>query len=151
VVEKLLELAEVKKTDVVVDLGCGDGRIVVTAAKKYDCKAVGYDIDRECIRLANDKVKKNGVEHLVRIVQQDIFNVDLIQADVVMLYLGPATNLKLVPQLEKMKPGSRIVSHAIDIPGYVPDRVVAFRSNEDEQERKLYRWTVPLMPVPGKQ
>ncbi|MBL8795017.1 MAG: PQQ-binding-like beta-propeller repeat protein [Planctomycetia bacterium] len=144
VVEKMLDLAKVAKDDVVYDLGCGDGRIVVTAAKKYGCKAVGVDLDPDCVQEARDNVKKAGVEALVRIEQQDIFRVDLSKADVVALYLLPALNLKLVPQLEKMKPGARIVSHAFDMKGYVPDRVIRVTSKEDELERPLFLWTTPL-------
>jgi len=144
VVEKMLELADVKKTDTVVDLGCGDGRIVVTAAQKYGCKAKGYDLDKECLRLARENVKKNQLQAQVQIIEEDIFNVDLSKVDVVTLYLFPSTNVKLIPQFEKMKPGSRIVSHAADMKGAVPDKVITVKSKDDEQERKLYLWTVPL-------
>jgi outer membrane protein assembly factor BamB len=144
VVEKMLELANINKEDVVVDLGCGDGRILVTAAKKYGCKAVGYDIDEECVQLSRENVKKNQVEKLVRIEHEDIFKVDLSKADVVMLYLLPSLNVKLIPQLEKLKPGSRIVSHAFDIRGFKPDKVIPFESKEDGIERHLYLFTTPL-------
>lgn len=144
VVEKMLELAKVKKEDVVVDLGCGDGRIPATAAKRYGCKAIGYDIDEECVKLSLAKVKESKVDDLVRIVHEDIFRVDMSQADVVTLYLLPQLNVKLIPQLEKMKPGARIVSHAFDMKGAVPDKVITFTSKEDEVERKLYLWTLPL-------
>ena len=151
VVEKMLELAGVKKEDVVADLGCGDGRIVVTAAKEYGCHAVGYDLDPECVRLAEENVRKAGVAKLVRIEREDIFAVDLSGVTVATLYLGPALNAKLIPQLEKMKPGSRIVSHVFDMPGVQPDQVVSCASTEDEVPRKLYLWTVPLKRIPAKQ
>jgi hypothetical protein len=144
VVEKMLELARVKKEDVVVDLGCGDGRIPVTAATKYGCRAIGYDLDVACIKRAAESVKRNKVEDRVRILQGDIFKVDLRQADVVTLYLLPQLNTKLIPQLEKMKPGARIVSHAFAMAGIVPDQVVTYTSQEDGLERELYLWTVPL-------
>jgi outer membrane protein assembly factor BamB len=144
VVVKMLELAKVKKEDVVVDLGCGDGRIPVAAAKKYGCRAIGYDIDEECVTLSLANVKSNRVEGLVRIVHEDVFKADLSQADVVTLYLLPELNVKLIPQLEKMKPGARIVSHAFGMKGVIPDEVIAFASKEDEVERKLYLWTLPL-------
>lgn len=144
VVEKMLELAQVKKDDVVVDLGCGDGRIPVTAARKYGCQAIGYDIDKECVSLALENVKKNQVGSLVRIEHEDIFKVDLSKADVVTLYLLPTLNVKLIPQLQKLKPGARIVSHAFDMKGIQPDKVISFTSKEDEIERKLYLWTTPL-------
>jgi len=144
VVEKMLELAKVTKNDLVYDLGCGDGRIVITAAKKYGCKAVGFDLDPDCVRDARENVKQAGVEELVRIEQEDIFQLDLSKADVVALYLLPALNLKLVPQLEKLKPGARIVSHAFDMKGFTADRVLRLSSKEDELERSLYLWTTPL-------
>jgi len=144
VVEKMLELAKVKKDDVVVDLGCGDGRIPVAAAMKYGCKAIGYDIDEECVKLSVAKVKEKKVQDLVRIVHEDVFKVDLSQADVVTLYLLPQLNVKLIPQLEKMKPGARIVSHAFDMKGVIPDKVITYTSKEDDVERKLYLWTLPL-------
>lgn len=143
VVRKMLEIAEVKKGDVVYDLGCGDGRIVVTAAKKYGVKAVGFDIDPERIKEAKENVQKNKVEHLVRIEQKDIFTLDLSEATVVTLYLLPQLNVKLIPQLEKLKPGSRIVSHDFDMAGVIPDKVVQFKSNNG-QEHTLYLWTTPL-------
>jgi outer membrane protein assembly factor BamB len=150
VVEKMLELASVKKADLVVDLGCGDGRIVVTAAKKYGCKSIGYDIDKECVRLSLENVKKEGVEKLVRIERADMFDVDLSEITVAALYLGPDMNAKLIPQLEKMKPGSRIVSHAFEMPGVKPDKVISFTSMEDDVTRKLYLWTIPLKKDPKK-
>jgi precorrin-6B methylase 2 len=144
VVEKMLELANVRQSDVVYDLGCGDGRIVVAAANRYGCKAVGFDIDEECVQLSLENVKKNQVENLVRIEHEDIFKVDLSKADVVMLYLLPSLNVKLIPQLAKLKSGSRIVSHAFDMKGIKPDAVIQFVSMEDGVERNLYLWTTPL-------
>jgi tRNA G37 N-methylase Trm5 len=144
VVEKMLEMAQVKKSDVVYDLGCGDGRIVVTAAKKYGCKAVGVDIDRACVEMAQENVKANKVEHLVQIERRDLFEVDLSNATVVTLYLLPAVNVKLIPQLEKLKPGARIVSHAFDMQGVRPTRVLKFVSKEEEVERPIYLWMTPL-------
>ena len=106
VMSKMLELAEVKKDDLVYDLGCGDGRIVVTTAKKYGCKAIGYDIDPERIKESLENVKKNKVEDLVQIKKEDIFTLDLSKANVITLYLLPSLNVKLIPQLEKLKPGN---------------------------------------------
>jgi SAM-dependent methyltransferase len=143
-VDKMLELAEVKKDDLVYDLGCGDGRIVVTAAKKYGCNAVGYDIDRRRIKESLDNVEKNGVGHLVRIEQQDIFTLDLSDANVVTLFLLPDLNVKLIPQLEKLKPGSRIVSYSYATEGLIPDKVVTVTGNDGRVEYTIYLWTVPL-------
>lgn len=144
VVEKMLNMAQVQKDDIVYDLGCGDGRIVVTAARIYGCRAVGIDIDPECVRQARARVANEKVGDLVTIEQKDFFDVDLSKATVVALYLVPAVNERLLPQLEKMKPGCRIVAHACGIPGVRPDKMVRFVSQEDENERPLYLWTLPL-------
>ena len=144
VVEKMLELAKVKKDDLVYDLGCGDGRIVVTAAKKYGCKAVGYDIDPKRVKESLENVKNNKVGHLAKIKQEDIFTLDLSKANVITLYLLPALNVKLIPQLEKLKPGSRIVSHNFRMSGVKPDKVVRLKSKKDGMQHTVYLWTTPL-------
>ncbi len=147
VVEKMLEMADVKKTDIVYDLGCGDARIPVTAAKKFGCKAWGFDIDPERIKDSLENVKKNKVEDLVTIEKKDIFTLDLSKANVVTLYLLPRLNVKLIPQLEKLKDGSRIVSHDFDMEGVKPDKVVKMRAKNDrgdEREHTIYLWTTPL-------
>ena len=152
VVDKMLELAEIKKGDVVYDLGCGDGRIVVTAAKKYGVKAFGFDINPVRVKESLENVKKNKVEDLVTIKQADIFTLDLSPANVVTLYLLPSLNVKLMPQLEKLKPGSRIVSHDFDMRGAKPLKVVNMNGSEststdDNQEygssHTVYKWVVP--------
>ena len=144
VVDKMLELAQVTKDDLVYDLGCGDGRIVVTAAKKYGCKCVGYDINPERIKESLENVEKNNVGDLVRIEQEDIFTLDLSDANVIMLYLLPSLNVKLIPQLEKLKPGSRIVSHDFDMRGVTPDKVVKINSDNEYSDHTIYLWTTPL-------
>jgi len=143
VVDWMLVLARVKKDDVVYDLGCGDGRILVAAAKTYGCKAVGYDIDPQRVKESRENVSKNNVEPLVSVEEKDIFTLDLSGASVVTLYLLPALNVKLIPQLEKLKPGTRIVSHDFDMQGVMPDAVLTLWS-EDGQEHKVYLWTAPL-------
>jgi tRNA G37 N-methylase Trm5 len=146
VVEKMLELAEVKKGDVVYDLGCGDGRIVVTAAKKYGVKAVGFDINPVRVKESLDNVKSNKVEHLVTIKRADIFTLDLREATVVTLYLLPELNVKLMPQLAKLRPGSRIVSHDFDMRGAKPVKIQRVTVNEGESshtEHTIYKWVVP--------
>jgi len=144
VVDKMLELAEVKKDDIVYDLGCGDGRIVVTAAKKYGCKCVGYDINPKRIKESLENVEKNNIGDLVRIEQEDIFTLDLSKANVITLYLLPSLNVKLIPQLEKLKPGSRIVSHDFDMRGVTPDKVVKINSDNGYNDHTIYLWTTPL-------
>ena len=145
VVEKMLELAKPKKTDVLYDLGCGDGRIVVTAAKKYGIKAFGFDIDPERVDEARENVRKNGVENLVTIEEKDIFTIDLSPANVVTLYLLPELNVKLIPQLEKLKPGSRVVTHDFDIEGIKPLKQFGFAAGTaDENKHEVYLFTIPF-------
>jgi len=138
VVEAMLEVAGVTKSDVVYDLGSGDGRIPVTAAMKYGAHAVGIDIDPERIAEANANVAKNKVGNLVKIVQGDLFEQDLSPATVVTLYLLPSLNVKLMPKLMKeLKPGTRIVSHAFDMGDWKPEKEL------DVEGRKVYYWTIP--------
>jgi len=144
VVDKMLEMAQVTKDDLVYDLGCGDGRIVVTAAKKYGCKAAGYDLRPGRIRASLENVAKSNVGHLVTIEQKDIFTLDLSKADVITLYLLPDLNVKLIPQLEKLKDGSRIVSHDFDMKGVKPDKVVELSLEDDWDQHTIYLWTTPL-------
>lgn len=137
-VEDMLRLADVKKGDVLFDLGSGDGRIAVTAAKKYGVRAVGIDIDPERIREANENAKKNGVEKLVQFRQEDLFKADFRSATVVTLYLLPELNLKLRPRLwAELKPGTRIVSHQFDMGDWQPDKKLEVNG------RIAYFWTVP--------
>ncbi len=145
VVDKMLELARVTSDDLVYDLGCGDGRIVIAAAKKYGCRAVGYDIDPRRVRESQENVAKNNVGDLVRIEQKDIFKLDLSKADVITLYLLPQLNVKLIPQLEKLKAGSRIVSHAFNMKGVRPDKVV--RVTTGHSQHNVFLWTAPLKKV----
>ncbi len=148
VVAKMLEMAKVTKEDLVYDLGCGDGRIVVAAAKKYGCKAIGFDIDPKRVADSKANVKKNRVGDLVKIEEKDIFKLDLRPASVITLYLLPSLNVKLIPQLEKLKPGSRIVSHDFDMRGVQPDEKVEVRTKGDDGDlvgtHTIYLWTTPL-------
>lgn len=148
VVDKMLEMAEIKKGDVVYDLGCGDGRIVVTAAKKYGVKAIGFDIDPDRIKESLANVKSNKVEHLVTIRQEDIFTLDLREANVVTLYLLPDLNVRLMPQLEKLKPGSRVLSHDFDMRGAKPLQTVHLDENNQEGHT-IYKWIVPWEKDPA--
>ena len=145
VVEKMLETANIKKTDVVYDLGCGDGRIVITAAKKYGCKAKGFDIAKKRIEECKANLAKEveKVQKLVTFERADIFETDLTGASVVTLYLLSELNVRLVPQLNKMKKGTRIVAHTFDMRGYKPDKEITAKTKEDG-ERTIYLWTIPL-------
>ena len=137
VVDKMIELAGVKKGDLVYDLGSGDGRIVVTAAKK-GAKAVGFEIDGDLVKQSRDNIRKAGVQEQAEIRQQDILTVDLSAASVVTMYLLPDVNLQLRPNiLSQLKPGSRVVSHAFDMGDWKPDRT------ERVDGRTLYLWTIP--------
>ncbi len=144
VVDRMLELANVQKDDLLYDLGCGDGRIVVTAAKRFGCNAVGYDIDPKRVKESLENVAKNNVGHLVTIEQKDIFTLDLSKANVITLYLLPSLNVKLIPQLKKLKPGSRIVSHDFRMRGVKPAKVVNLTSSDDNAQHKIFLWTAPI-------
>lgn len=138
VVEAMLQVANVTKNDTVYDLGCGDGRIPVTAAKKYGARGVCFDIDPQRIKEANENVAKNNVGNLVKVVEGDLFEQDLSGASVVTLYLLPSLNVKLMPKLMKeLKPGTRIVSHAFDMGDWKPEKEL------DVDGRKVYFWTIP--------
>ncbi|MDP3718732.1 MAG: class I SAM-dependent methyltransferase [Acidobacteriota bacterium] len=138
VVEAMLQVANVTKNDMVYDLGCGDGRIPVTAAKKYGARGVCFDIDPQRIKEANENVAKNNVGNLVKVVEGDLFEQDLSGASVITLYLLPSLNVKLMPKLMKeLKPGTRIVSHAFDMGDWKPEKEL------DVDGRKVYYWTIP--------
>jgi SAM-dependent methyltransferase len=142
VVDRMLELAQVKKGDVVYDLGSGDGRIVVTAAKKYGVKAIGFEIDPQRIKESHENIKKAGVENLVEIRQQDIRTVDLSQASVLTMYLLPEVNLMIRPNIWKqMKPGSRIVSHDFDMGDWKPLKTEQIK-DDSSWDHTLYLWHV---------
>ena len=138
VVDEMLRIADVKKGDVLYDLGSGDGRIPVTAAKRFGVRAVGIDIDPERIREANENARRNGVTDLVKFRQEDLFKADFREATVVTLYLLPDLNVKLRPKLwAELKPGTRIVSHQFEMGTWKPEKVVEVNG------RTVYFWTVP--------
>ena len=142
VVRAMLELAGVTANDVVYDLGSGDGRIVIAAARDFAARGVGIDIDPQRIAEGNENAKRANVTDRVRFVEGDLFDSDFSAATVVTLFLWPHINMKLRPQLRKLKPGTRIVSHVHDLGDWKPDRTVKVRVTESGRERTLYLWTV---------
>jgi SAM-dependent methyltransferase len=138
VVDGMLKLAGVKSTDVVYDLGCGDGRIVVRAAKNYGARGVGVDINPVRVQEARENAKRNGVENLVRFEEGDLFDADIHDATVVTLYLLPNVNVRLRPKLLKdLKPGTRVVSHSFDMGDWKPEK------EEQVEGATIYLWTIP--------
>jgi len=136
-VEKMLELAGVKEGDVVYDLGCGDGRIVITAAQKFGATGVGVDLNPQRIKEANENAQKAGVTDKVKFVEGNLFDFDFSKANVVTMYLLPSVNLKLRPKLQKeLKPGSRVVSHDFHMEDWEADQVVEVGNDT------IYLWTI---------
>lgn len=150
VVDAMLKLADVQRGEVLFDLGSGDGIVCITAAKEYGAHAFGYEIQAERVKDALENVKKNQVERLVTIERRDIFKVDLSEADVVTFWLLPFLNAKLIPQLQKLKPGARIVSQDFDLCGIAkPDKVVELKKLRppswfDSGDTTLFLWKAPL-------
>lgn len=154
VVEKMLELAEVKKGDVLFDMGSGDGRIVIEAAKRYGVKGVGIDLNPELVAKARENAQNEGVSDLVEFRAQDGLTVDISEATVVTLYMFKWFNNQLRPKLQKLKSGSRVVAHDFDIDEWKPTKVEYIRASDNNAEdysegRTLYLWKVgepPAMP-----
>jgi len=137
VVDKMIQLAGIKKGDVVYDLGSGDGRIVISAAKK-GARAVGFDIDGDLVKESRENIRKAGVQDSAEIRQQDLLTVDVSPATVITMYLLPDVNLMLRPKLlSQLKPGSRVVSHAFDMGDWKPNRTERFNG------RVIYLWIIP--------
>jgi hypothetical protein len=142
VVATMLAVARVGKSDVLYDLGSGDGRIVITAAQRFGTRGTGIDIDPKRIQEADENARKAGVTDRVRFVQGDIFDANIREATVVTLYLLPAVNLRLRPKLLRdLKPGTRIVSHDYDMGDWKPDRVIQMQG--PERGHTIYYWVVP--------
>jgi SAM-dependent methyltransferase len=145
-VDAMLKLAEVKPSDIVYDLGCGDGRIVIAAAKIYGAHGVGIDIDPARIAEAKENAKKTGVENLVRFEEGDLFQADIHEATVVTLFLLSTLNEKLRPKLlADLKPGTRIVSNTFKMGDWQPEKEVTVPGSDENAylSRKLFLWTVP--------
>ncbi len=156
VVEAMLKLGDVKKGDVVYDLGCGDGRIVVTAAQKYEARGTGVDISPERVREAEENARRAGVSGRAHFIEQNLFSTDFREATVVTLYLLPELNLRLRPKLLRdLRAGARIVSHRFDMGDWKPDKVVVVNGES------VYLWIVTQraksqfasagMPIPAGQ
>ena len=141
VVDAMLKLGEVKKGDILYDLGSGDGRIPITAAKAYGVRGTGIDINPERISEAEANAKKDQVTDRVKFLNQDLFEANISDATVVTLYLLPSINLKLRPKLFKdLKPGTRIVSHSFDMGDWQPEKRI------EVDGRYLYLWRIPSTP-----
>ena len=147
VVDKMFELADVRPGEVVYDLGCGDGRIPVAAAKKFGVKAWGFDINPVRVKESLETVEKNNVKHLVTIKEADVFTLDLSKANIVTLYLLPSLNVRLIPQLDKLKPGCRIVSHDFNMEGVKPKREIVYTPPSGGRDHRIYLWVTPLEKV----
>ena len=138
VVDAMLDLGRVGRNDVLYDLGCGDGRIVVRAASRFGCKGVGVDLNPQRVEEALDNARRANVSALTRFEVGDVFQFDFSPATVVTMYLLPAVNLKLRPRLLKeLKPGTRIVSHDFDMGDWTPE------ATRDTGRSRVYLWTVP--------
>jgi cyclopropane fatty-acyl-phospholipid synthase-like methyltransferase len=142
VVDAMLRLASVRHDDIVYDLGCGDGRIVITAAREFGARGVGIDIDPRRIGEANAAARRAGVSGRVRFVVQDLFSADFSEATVMMLYLLPELNAKLLPKIRAdLRPGARVVSHQFHMGDWQPERIeTAWSGNRDHA---LFLWVVP--------
>ena len=142
VVSRMLELAEIRLGDVLYDLGSGDGRVVVAAAKQFGIRAVGFEIDPVLVEDSRQIIKRAGLEELVEIREQDIRTVDFSPASVVTMYLYPAANLRLRPVLMRdLRPGSRVISHDFNMGSWKPDRVERLQDRAGIP-RTIYRWRI---------
>jgi precorrin-6B methylase 2 len=138
IVSTMLKMAAVNKKDTVYDLGCGDGRIVITAAQKYGARGVGVDIDPERVAEATENARKAGVANRVKIIRGDLFETDISPATVVTLYLLTELNLKLRPKLlRELQPGTRVVSHAFSMGDWKPERTAEISGTS------VYLWRIP--------
>src|SRR5215208_4295865 len=155
VVHKMIEVAQIKKGDILYDMGSGDGRIVIEAAKKYGVKGIGIDLNPELVAKARENALNEGVSHLVEFRAQDGLTVDISEATVVTLYMFKWFNNQMRPKLQKLKPGSRVVAHDFDIDEWKPTKVEYVRAGDSGAEdyaegRTLYLWKVGIEIAEGK-
>jgi SAM-dependent methyltransferase len=146
VVDAMLELAGVGPQDRLIDLGSGDGRIVITAARRWGTHGLGVEIDPRLVGVAQDLARRAGVADKARFVTQDLFDTDLSQATVITMYLLPDVNMKLRPRLQRLAPGTRIVSHDWGMGDWEPDRTIVVDAPDKpvgvEKKSKLMLWVV---------
>lgn len=151
VVTKMLEVAEIKKGDILYDMGSGDGRVVIEAAKRYGIRGVGVDLNAELVAKARENAEKEGVSQLVEFRAQDGLTVDISEATVVTLYMFKWFNNALRPKLQKLKAGSRVIAHDFDIDDWKPTRIEYVKPPEDgsdyAESRTLYIWKVGETPA----
>ncbi len=141
VVRKMLEYADLKPDETVYDLGCGDGRVVIMAAQEFGARGVGVDLNPRLVKEARGKVEALSLGHMVRIIQGNLFDVDVSPADVVTMYLTTGANEKVRPKLElELRSGSRVVTHDFSIPKWEPAKNLKFRENYRTHTIYLYRW-----------
>lgn len=141
VVDRMLELANLKPGEKLYDLGAGDGRIVITAAQRYNVKAVGVEISDKLVRSADDMIDRLGLQQRASMIHADIFDVDFSDADVVTIFLATQSNEKLRPRLEKLlKPGALVISHDFAVPGWKPKLV---DKAEDHHRHAIYVYQMP--------
>ena len=146
VVTAMLTLAKVKKSDILYDLGSGDGRIVITAARRFGTRGTGIELLPALVQEATENARQAGVSGLAKFVEGDILEANISDATVVTLYLLPAVNMKLRPKLLALRPGTRIVSHNYDMGDWAPEKTVTL--NLDDGEHTVYYWVVPPRPKP---
>ena len=141
VVDRMLEMANPKPTEIVFDLGCGDGRVLITAAQKFNAQAVGIELDGKLVQRATDSIARMNLQNRVRVLQGDLLEADLSSADVVILYLMTASNEQLRPRLERMlKPGTRVVSYSYMMPGWKPLKV---DKTDEHHGHAIYLYEMP--------
>jgi hypothetical protein len=145
IVDEMLAMAEVKGSDILYDLGSGDGRIPITAAKKFGTRGVGIELNPVRIKEANENARKEGVTDKVRFIEGDLFKADFSEATVLTLYLLPEVNLKLRPQILQMKPGTRVVSHNYDMGDWKAEKWKKI-TTPDKVDHYIYFWRVPAGP-----
>ena len=144
VAARMLALAKVAKEDLVYDLGSGDGRLLIEAAKRHGCRAIGIEIKHELCELSRERARQADLSKLVTIREEDLFQSNFDDATVVALYLFPGLLERLKPKFEQLKPGTRIVSHQFAIPGVAPDATETMQSSETGDRHTIYLWTAPL-------